>query len=110
MNTNHTPGPWKVEKYITRREFVTDTKTTSADGSYLAKVGPCNIEANAQLIAAAPELLAALETVSAFLTDMLLVEGRPDLGTLSDHVWDSDGIKSIGDIVSAAIAKAQGEG
>jgi hypothetical protein len=55
MKTTHTPGPW---------QFDTDSDTIdSADGRQLAGVfGPkLEAHANARLIAAAPELLAALE-------------------------------------------------
>ncbi len=60
--TQHTPGPWKVETYTTRGEFVTETCVRASDQSYLAKIGPCNIEANASLIAAAPDMFRAIQT------------------------------------------------
>ena len=52
----HTPGPWKVNGYMVR----TDCKISLfvANCCYGATDA---IEANARLIAAAPELLAALE-------------------------------------------------
>ena len=61
MSTHkHTPGPWKTTKEVTRNQFVTDTKIRSADDSVVC-VLHCNSEANARLIAAAPELLNMLE-------------------------------------------------
>ena len=62
----HTPGPWKVETRTTRGEFVRTTHITTPDGSHLANVGPCNIDANARLIASAPDLLASLCAVLSF--------------------------------------------
>lgn len=56
----HTPGTWKVQERKIEGEFVTTTHIVSQDDSHIAIVGPCNIEANARLIAAAPDLLAAL--------------------------------------------------
>lgn len=58
--SRHTPGHYKVCRYVNEGEFVTETCIRSDDESYLAKVGPVNIEANAALFAAAPDLLAAL--------------------------------------------------
>ena len=59
----HTPGPWKIEMRTRSGEFVRTTHITGTDGSHLANVGPCSIDANARLIAAAPDLLAALEDI-----------------------------------------------
>jgi len=59
MKTNHTPGPWKVETYVTA-SYILPKDVNSND--HIATV--TNTEhrlANAELIAAAPELLAALE-------------------------------------------------
>ncbi len=60
---SHTPGPWRIQKRTTRGEFVTETHIVSADQSHIALVAPCAIEANAHLIAAAPEMLAVLEQI-----------------------------------------------
>lgn len=62
--SKNTPGPWKIEKRTTRGEFVTTTHIVSKDGDHIAEVGPCNIEANARLVAAAPELLEILEWIT----------------------------------------------
>ena len=56
----HTPGPWKVIRVTTTGQFVTERKIISEDNSVLANIGPCNIEANAKLIAKAPEMLELL--------------------------------------------------
>jgi hypothetical protein len=59
MNAQHTPGPWRAA-YITREEVLV---VRSAD-SEVALVANDN-DANARLIAAAPELLAALKNLLA---------------------------------------------
>ncbi len=68
QSTKHTPGPWKVE----RTDYFNNPIVTTGSpiGWTIAEVNPLNeydpddktgtIEANARLIAAAPELLAAL--------------------------------------------------
>ncbi len=59
MNTKHTPGPWEVSHtdqctYVGATEMCIAEIFDESEGSY---------EANARLIAAAPELLAALRTI-----------------------------------------------
>ncbi len=66
MKTQHTPGPWVASPAI-RSGFTIDAKcdpwlivtTSDEEGRY----GSIETEANARLIAAAPELLAALQVV-----------------------------------------------
>ena len=58
MTQNHTPGPWALKKEFTRGEFVTDYKIRSADDSLICTLGPVAQDANAALIAAAPDMLA----------------------------------------------------
>ena len=71
MKTQHTPGPWDTEPKGSRH-FV-----DGADGltvAYLDRAGVrerAEIEANALLIASAPELLAELERTEASLTAIL---------------------------------------
>ena len=63
MTSKHTPGPWRVERQNpspTTGEYM----VAGATAGYLAEVRDCgggNVLANATLIAAAPELLQALE-------------------------------------------------
>lgn len=63
--TKHTPGPWRVERQNggpTTGEWM----IAGAKPGYLAEVRDCGsgcAKANARLIAAAPELLDALEDV-----------------------------------------------
>ena len=85
----HTPGPWRVERQngsSTTSEWI----IAGAKPGYLAEVGDCGsgcAKANARLIAAAPELLEALE--------MAMRRGRID---------DSEEAMNQ---VAAAIAKAK---
>lgn len=69
MNTKHTPGPWKACDYG-RDSYGLQMSTVAADGGCnriceLVPHGKPSLDeetvANAQLIAASPELLAALQ-------------------------------------------------
>ena len=61
MTTKHTPGPWTCNtNYSTQHYMVWDT-----DGNYHEmRDEVAEMDANARLIAAAPDLLAALETLT----------------------------------------------
>lgn len=65
--SKHTPGPWKASRSFgenkTARFLVSaiDSNKTLENGYFAACVAVCDIEANARLIAAAPELLEALK-------------------------------------------------
>ena len=85
----HTPGPWEVEKCYIRAANA--TKYPIAWMEYPNGEGSKpEMEANAALIAAAPELLEALEAVQFF------EENRRNY-----HALDT--------IIRAALAKAKGE-
>lgn len=84
----HTPGPWRVESGPYYRAIRVDGEVI-AD---MRQIGRSFNESNAQLIAAAPELLEALE---------LLVDNPYREGTESDE--------RLRRIARAAIAKAKGE-
>ena len=92
MNVTHTPGPWAVKA----EEFI-----DGADGSPVARVysrqtrAAEDLKANADLIAAAPEMLEALYYI-------LNIEGAC-FG--ADESWNLDWHWSK---VRAAIAKAEG--
>jgi hypothetical protein len=60
----HTPGPFHITQNTTPGQFGTDTKIRSADNSVIA-VLHVNTKGNGPLLAAAPELLAALQLVYA---------------------------------------------
>ena len=96
--TTHTPGPWEIHIY----EF----GTSYSDGSfYVGGPGFCIAQrapwperaaesiANARLIAAAPDLLAALKLVESVYRQNVVVQGEPS---------------SVLDAMQAAIAKAEG--
>lgn len=62
-NAKHTPGPWKVARQ-NRSPTTGEWMISGATPGYLAEVRDCgsgDVQANARLIAAAPELLAALQ-------------------------------------------------
>jgi len=90
----HTPGPWNVGTSAQGREVVFLNGLTERHGG----LGPsqnwidCNTEANARLIAAAPELLAVVQ------------ELEESAGYWSEY----DVPLGIVDRIRAAIAKAEG--
>lgn len=94
MNTKHTPGPWSYdsEGYVYGGEqglIITDPSCSNPD------ISADQNEANARLIAAAPELLTALENVIQFHY------GNKGLRGECDHIgWVR--------VARAAIAKATG--
>ena len=61
--TKHTPGPWKADL---GRIATSDDKTVIA-----RTLEPMNYEANAALIAAAPDLLAALHLAAKYVAKMV---------------------------------------
>jgi hypothetical protein len=97
----HTPGPWRCEPYRVQGEkmFGVFCARTGMDGVFIGTAGSQpESEHNARLIAAAPDLLHALETVARVLRgeqvmDIMLSESGPILG----------------DVVRDAIAKALGK-
>lgn len=103
MTAKHTPGPWFAEKNDSYWEVNPDKGGENELPFSVANVcssAPGNRdgglqEANARLIAAAPELLAALQLVAGEVTDYV----RP---TSADSHLPTD----IVAVVHAAIAKA----
>lgn len=81
MTSKHTPGPWLVKGKQSIR---------GSDGEYIAKTNWNNGAANARLIAAAPELLSALQVAELALRER--------------------GLRACGEYkqIEAAIAKATG--
>lgn len=91
--TRHTPGPWSTAEWPSREK---DYIRVFAGTTYVGSVGNSDdpferTEANARLIAAAPDLLAALK---------LILQSIP-----SEMFGDYES-----DAAYAAIAKAEGEG
>jgi hypothetical protein len=66
--TQHTPGPWRVARDVNYGQFVTNERVRSADDTVI-----CNLHAkaniNGPLIAAAPDMLAALQAIAATSTE-----------------------------------------
>lgn len=108
-DATHTPRPWvfRVEREATENSsarFFIDGNAGTARGRWviaetkaLLPLATEEAEANARLIAAAPDLLAALRKVESYLGDVC------DQGVLDLHpvfkLWNQ---------VTAAIAKAEG--
>ncbi len=88
MKTEHTKGPWHVG--------ITDSQSVRADGLLVATMACQRKEwqANARLIAAAPELLEALERA----VDIIQ-------GEWPEEQWAEQGMPAM----LAAIKKAKGE-
>ncbi len=96
MKNTHTPGPWTISG--THHSIGIAPDDGKSDG--LASVFGCGpqAEANARLIAAAPELLSALEAAyNAIAWD---IPG----GNLSDQEEDA-----LLDVIREALRKAKGE-
>ena len=94
MKTQHTPGPWFIEQR-TDDNGATHCRITASDGhgwsgNRYMSVSGCIDEHDARLIAAAPELLEALQSVL-------------------DNCLDSEGLCAAHAKARAAIAKATGE-
>lgn len=94
----HTPGPWVEFRDADSHDII------APDGVHIARMEPRNSaspledqDADARLIAAAPDLLAALEACESFLMD-----GTPD----SDVSPLESAVRSV---ARAAIRKARGE-
>ena len=74
--TAPTPGPWKVvDSSMGRASRVVDT-----DDLIIADCWNSNQEANARLIASAPQLLAALQIAESLLSARLIIEAAKKEG------------------------------
>ena len=96
MAQTFTPGPWTAE----RRRFGSWT-VLSPDGFYIVDrvLSVTDIEANARLIAAAPELLAALELALKYVSVVMIDKYAPMF--LPDAERDHETIRNL-------IQKAEG--
>lgn len=78
MNASHTPTPWRVEKRVTKGQFVITHHIVSLKGDHIANVTPCDVDANAAFIARAcnshAELLSALEAMLAYIKSPIVPE------------------------------------
>jgi hypothetical protein len=72
MSAQHTRGPWNVQP---DSKLFAKIGSQANGGIYVAKVQGPDTEANARLIAAAPELLDALRAVYEAMPDVLQQRG-----------------------------------
>ncbi len=99
----HTPGPWAAGEqsggdWLIQSNIESHLPPWAVQNDTIGAVrANDNAEANARLIVAAPELLAALKAVVEWLPDP-----RPH------RLTDSDGLNSVEQQARAAIAKAEG--
>lgn len=98
MSAKHTPGPWHLAKETTRGQFVRDYRIRDKADGLIATLGPVDQDANAALIAAAPDLLAALEAL-----DFCLDSTTPEMQRAMAL------IRPAREQAKAAIAKARGQ-
>ncbi len=103
MSHSHTPAPWywsdNVPDFPKNHCIIVD-----ADGFTIAEPSPMS-EADARLIAAAPDLLAALQNcVNVLLLALPLFDDESN-----DNKDSRDEVESVLDAARAAIAKATGE-
>lgn len=98
-----TPGPWFLGGVENEKQSV------NASAYFIALVdeGACR-NANARLIAAAPELLSALQEA---LIDMRIAQGNMRDAAKTDKRWEgcAEAFQSRVDAADLAIAKALGE-
>jgi hypothetical protein len=98
----HTPAPWKFTGFVATSNFGGNIAAVQGDGTVLARVKGGVTEdreiaaANARLIAAAPDLLAALQALSA-LNDNYAPFGGEIYQDRIERAWDN---------ARAAIARA----
>jgi hypothetical protein len=94
--SKHTPGPWECENYDNKLFVIADHMTGSPAVCRILG-SDATVNADANLIAAAPDLLAALQNVMSWIRNW-----SPDF--TEDEDWDDDRNAAL-----AAIAKAEGE-
>lgn len=93
MGTKHTPGPWELKKTRARIEVATPAR----GGCYAFTH---NDEANARLIASAPDLLAALQEC--------VTDDNATCIVTNDVAYMIRRLRAINAMARAAIAKATG--
>lgn len=102
QKTAHTPGPWKIAQTEPPGDFVIHAKGIPWQLAYVPASTQIEwpLEANARLIAAAPDLLAALKTTA---------ENIRSLGPAGALANVYAPYREWLAVVEAAIAKATGE-
>lgn len=80
--SKHTPGPWLIAESVVSRHAITNMRRIRSKNEGLEHGAVCDVygikdgseaSANAILIAAAPDLLAALKSIAIALRDEVLV-------------------------------------
>lgn len=99
MTSKHTPGPWCIKDHRNVSEGFTIAAPRANDPFYDGIAHLVDVEADARLIAAAPDLLEALRELTDDVAD------RFDLDSPSTN----PGIKSTVAAARAALAKATGD-
>ncbi len=115
QTARHTPGPWTLDPEYPD-EIVAGKRSIGEvrGGRFVGDCEkpeyevPAEVLANARLIAAAPELLTALESIKQLLTDKMLV--RNTEGDHQSH-WAMNQIPIVSALaqMEQAIKKARGE-
>lgn len=102
QNTKHTPGPWKASAYSHVMGCLIDTENERIAAVIPVDKAGDKTKANAALIAAAPELLEALQCIAD--NEEQYCECAPEYG------WYGEGhaTQCPCGIAQAAIAKAEG--
>lgn len=119
MSAKHTPGPWELQKPLFGEQHIYVYSENSVNGKVLSgRQHICVVpyegkrgalayhkmfNANARLIAAAPELLEALQSVHQWMDDQADAQSKSGRAT-----FDLMMLREQRDIVRAAIAKATG--
>lgn len=124
MTTKFTPGPWYTGEpfetfpgaglrfHISQAEGAPYTPHYSDVAQFVAETISSEKlaiqQANARLIAAAPELYQALDNL---FTDMIIAQGNMRDAAKRDHRWEgcAEEIQPRIDAARAALAKARGE-
>lgn len=99
--SKYTPGPWTIDKNVTETNYLICCHISDRNRGYVATLAVTNEDAlsNAQLISAAPDLLAALYACTCAMQLKLDFSSRKDEPELVDAL----------DKARAAIRKGEGE-
>ncbi len=96
MPTAHTPGPWRIATKDTNRRVVDAAGHSTCVASPLTRGREDEAKANAVLVAAAPDMLAALQRIKA------------ECVQAEKCGWSAPSGAWLDVIASAAIARAEG--
>ena len=99
--TKHSPGPWKLSAYSNETMNPEFLVTESNTNDWPIIVAEVNSEENARLIAAAPDLLEALQSVHQWMDDQADAQSKGGHAT-----FDLMMLREQRDKARAAIARA----